>query len=402
MNRHQSQSQKVRIQYSSKHAGVANAWKKWQGEAKGLTKNKTVAVKQAYEKAFDKWAANGEFDGVVGRLDSLYKELEPYAFAYDYYNETVRTIEVSNFAISIERLFDEDGSFDSEKAQQLAKTFFKDYYMPIDKECFGAMMTEFDRNVPETFKPEYFKKQMRKFKGAEKWADHIFSKTLFTDADKVAGLTAKDMKKVEKDPAVEFYNEFVEWYVADLNPHTKRLNTEIELAYRDYMRGQLVYSRTQRVAKDFYPDANLTLRVAYGHVKGYSPADAIYYTPSSTIKGIMEKDNPEIFDYNIPQRLRDLYAAKDYGPWTDANGEVPVCFIATNHTTGGNSGSPVINADGELIGLNFDRVWEGTMSDIIYDPEICRNITLDIRYVLFTIDKLAGAGHLIEEMTIIR
>ena len=401
MNKHQSQSQKVRIQYSSKHASVANAWKKWQGEVKGLIKNNIVEVKQNYEKAFDRWAANGEFDGVIGRLDSLYKELEPYAFAYDYYNETVRTIEVSNFAVSIERLFDEDG-FDSEKAEQLAKAFFKDYYMPIDKECFVAMMTEFDKNVPEEFKPEYFKKQMRKFKGAEKWADYIFSKTLFTDAEKVASLTAKDMKKVEKDPATVFYNEFVKWYVSDLNPHTKRLNTEIELAYRNYMRGQLVYSRTQRVAKDFYPDANLTLRVAYGHVKGYSPADAIYYTPSSTIKGIMEKDNPAIFDYNIPQRLRDLYAAKDYGPWTDANGEVPVCFIATNHTTGGNSGSPVINADGELIGLNFDRVWEGTMSDIIYDPEICRNITLDIRYVLFTIDKLAGAGHLIEEMTINR
>ena len=401
MNKHQSQSQKVRIQYSSKHASVANAWKKWQGEVKGLIKNNIIEVKKNYEKGFDRWAANGEFDGVIGRLDSLYKELEPYAFAYDYYNETVRTIEVSNFAVSIERLFDEDG-FDSEKAEQLAKAFFKDYYMPIDKECFVAMMTEFDKNVPEEFKPEYFKKQMRKFKGAEKWADYIFSKTLFTDAEKVASLTAKDMKKVEKDPATVFYNEFVKWYVTDLNPHTKRLNTEIELAYRNYMRGQLVYSRTQRVAKDFYPDANLTLRVAYGHVKGYSPADAIYYTPSSTIKGIMEKDNPAIFDYNIPQRLRDLYAAKDYGPWTDANGEVPVCFIATNHTTGGNSGSPVINADGELIGLNFDRVWEGTMSDIIYDPEICRNITLDIRYVLFTIDKLAGAGHLIEEMTINR
>ena len=401
MNKHQSQSQKVRIQYSSKHASVANAWKKWQGEVKGLIKNNIIEVKKNYEKGFDRWAANGEFDGVIGRLDSLYKELEPYAFAYDYYNETVRTIEVSNFAVSIERLFDEDG-FDSEKAEQLAKAFFKDYYMPIDKECFVAMMTEFDKNVPEEFKPEYFKKQMRKFKGAEKWADYIFSKTIFTDAEKVASLTAKDMKKVEKDPATVFYNEFVKWYVADLNPHTKRLNTEIELAYRNYMRGQLVYSRTQRVAKDFYPDANLTLRVAYGHVKGYSPADAIYYTPSSTIKGIMEKDNPAIFDYNIPQRLRDLYAAKDYGPWTDANGEVPVCFIATNHTTGGNSGSPVINADGELIGLNFDRVWEGTMSDIIYDPEICRNITLDIRYMLFTIDKLAGAGHLIEEMTINR
>jgi hypothetical protein len=116
----------------------------------------------------------------------------------------------------------------------------------------------------------------------------------------------------------------------------------------------------------------------------------------------MEKENPDIFDYNIPQRLREVYATKEYGEWTDGKGDVPVCFIATNHTTGGNSGSPVINADGELIGINFDRVWEGTMSDIIFDPEICRNIALDIRYVLFTIDRLAGAGHLIEEMTIIK
>ena len=260
------------------------------------------------------------------------------------------------------------------------------------------MMAEYEKNVPEEFKPEYFKKQMRKFKGAEKWADYIFSKTIFTDADKVAKLTAKDRKKVENDPATVFYNEFVKWYVSDIHPHTKRLNSEIELAYREYMRGQLVYSKTQRIAKDFYPDANLTLRVAYGNVKGYSPSDAVYYKPSSTIKGIMEKDNPEIFDYNIPQRLRDLYAAKDFGQWTDENGNVPVCFLASNHTTGGNSGSPVINADGELIGLNFDRVWEGTMSDIIYDPEICRNITLDIRYVLFTIDKIGGAGYIIDEM----
>ena len=402
MNKHQSQSQKVRIQYSSKHASVANAWKKMQGEVKGLVKNKTVEMKQNYEKAFDRWAANGEFDGVIGTLDSLYKVLEPYAFTNDYYNETARTVEVSNFAASIKKLYDKDGNYDSEKAEQLAKTFFKDYYMPIDKECFAAIMTEFDANVPEEFKPEYFKKQMRKFKGAENWAEYIFSKTIFTDESKVAALGAKDLKKVEKDPAIVFYNEFVKWHEAAIAPHTKRLNAEIQLAYRDYMRGQLVYSRTQRVAKDFYPDANLTLRVAYGHVKGYSPADAIYYKPSSTIKGIMEKDNPDIFDYNIPQRLRDIYAAKDFGAWTDENGEVPVCFIATNHTTGGNSGSPVINADGELIGLNFDRVWEGTMSDIIYDPEICRNITLDVRYVLFTIEKIGGAGYLLDEMTINR
>ena len=138
--------------------------------------------------------------------------------------------------------------------------------------------------------------------------------------------------------------------------------------------------------------------MAYGHIKGYSPADGVYYTPSSTIKGIMEKDNPDIFDYNIPQRLRDIYAEKDYGRWADASGEVPVCFIATNHTTGGNSGSPVINDDGDLIGLNFDRVWEGTMSDIVFDPEICRNIALDVRYVLFTIEKIGGADYLFNEM----
>ena len=402
MSRHQAQSQKVRIQYSSKHAGVANAWKKWQGEVKGLKKMKTVAVKQAYEKEFDKWAAGGEFDGVVRRLDSLYKVIEPYSFANDYYNETVKTIEVANFAMSMARLFTKEGTYDSEKASSMSAAFFKDYHMPIDKECFVAVMSEYDRNVPEEFKPEYFKKQMRKFKNADAWAEHIFGKTIFVDEEKVASLTAKDKKKVFKDPAVVFFNEFVKWYYDAVRPHIQRLNADIQLAYRDYMRGQMVYSRTQRMAKSFYPDANLTLRVAYGHIKGYSPADAVYYKPSSTIKGIMQKDNPEIFDYNIPQKLRDIYAARDFGCWIDENGEVPVCFIATNHTTGGNSGSPVINADGELIGINFDRVWEGTMSDLVFDPEICRNIALDIRYVLFTIEKVAGAGHLIEEMTIVK
>ena len=401
MSRYQAQSQKVRIQYSSKHAGVANAWKKWQGEVKGLRKMKTVAVKKAYEAKFDRWAQGGEFDGVVGALDSLYKAMEPYSFASDYYSETVRSSEVGNFAMSIARLFT-DNEFNAVRAAELAETFFKDYYMPIDKEIFVEMMKAFGANMPEDFKPVYYKKQIRKFKTEEKWADHVFGKTMFTDADKVARLTAKDRKKVMNDPATVFYNEFTKWYYDDIRPVLSRLSEDIQLMNRDYMRGQMVYARTQRQARDFYPDANLTLRVAYGHIKGYSPADAIYYKPSSTMQGIMQKDNPDIFDYNIPQKLRDLYAAKDFGPWTDETGYVPVCFLATNHTTGGNSGSPILDADGNLIGINFDRVWEGTMSDLVYDPEICRNIALDIRYVLFTIDRLAGAGHLIEEMTILK
>ena len=399
MSMYQAQSQKVRIQYSSKHAGVANAWKKWQGEVKGLRKMKTVAVKKAYEAKFDRWAKGGEFDGVVSKLDSLYKVLQPYAFASDYYSETVRSSEVGNFAMSIARLFTDNG-FNAARAAELSETFFKDYHMPVDKDIFVAMMKAFGKNMPEDFKPEYYQKQIRKFKTVEKWADDIFGKTIFTDAEKVARLTPKDRKKVINDPATVFFNEFTKWYYNDIRPCFSSLSEEIQLLNRDYMRGQMVYARTQRQAKDFYPDANLTLRVAYGHIKGYSPADAIYYKPSSTMQGIMQKDNPDIFDYNIPQRLRDLYALKDFGPWTDETGYVPVCFLATNHTTGGNSGSPILNAGGQLIGINFDRVWEGTMSDLVYDPEICRNIALDIRYVLFTIDRLAGAGHLIEEMTI--
>ena len=398
MNKHQSESQKVRIQYSSKNAGVSNAWKKWQGEVKGIKKMKTVQTKQEFEKAFEKWAQGGEFDGVISRIASIYAELEPYQFATDYYTETVRTIEVANFAMSTARLFKQDG-FDKAKAAELAETFYKDWYLPIDKESFIAVMKEYEKNVPADFKPIYYKEKFASYGSIEAWAEDIFTNSIFIDQTKVGALTSEDKETVMADPAVEFFNEFLKWYAADIQPVTTRLNQDLQLAYRDYMRGQMVYCRTQRVPKAFYPDANLTLRVAYGHIKGYSPSDGTYYLPSSTIKGIMEKDNPEIFDYNIPQRLRDIYAAKDYGRWADASGEVPVCFIATNHTTGGNSGSPVINADGELIGLNFDRVWEGTMSDIVFDPDICRNIALDIRYVLFTIEKIGGAGYLLNEMT---
>ena len=404
MNKYQSQSQKVRIQYSSKNANVSNAWKKWQGEVKGIKKMKTVQTKQEFEKAFDRWAKGGEFDGVIGKLADLYAQLEPYQFATDYYSETVRTVEIANVAMSVARLFlsgHEDGlvTFDQEKAKELLDAFYKDWYLPIDKESFVAVMNEYEKNVPADFKPSYYKEKLASYGSIEAWAEDMFTNSIFADQAKAEALTAADKDTVMNDPAVEFFNEFLKWYAADIQPVTTKLNQELELAYRDYMRGQMVYCRTQRVPKAFYPDANLTLRVAYGHIKGYSPADGAYYTPSSTIKGIMEKDNPEIFDYNIPQRLRDIYAQKGYGRWADATGEVPVCFIATNHTTGGNSGSPVINADGDLIGLNFDRVWEGTMSDIVFDPEICRNIALDVRYVLFTIEKIGGASYLFDEMT---
>lgn len=397
--KYMSQSQKVRIQYSSKNAGVANAWKKWQGEMKGINRLGTVEAKREYEKRFAEWAAGTEYSTILPRLDSLYRALEPYTFAKEYYSETAATVELCRFAASVAQ---EIARGDNESAASMSEAFFKDYCLPIDKESFVATMSAFVKDVPVEFHPEYMEGELARYGSVGKWADALFGESVFADAEKVAKLEAADSLAMRSDPAVRFANEFRKWYGSDVYPYERRLNQEITLLYRDYMRGQMAFEPE----KSFFPDANLTLRVAYGSIAGYAPADGVYYEPVSTLEGIMEKDNPEIFDYNIPQRLRDIYAAKDYGQWaiTTANGKktVPVCFIATNHTSGGNSGSPVINKDGNLIGLNFDRVWEGTMSDIVFDPDYCRNISLDIRYVLFTIDKLAGADHLLKEMVFVK
>ena len=396
--KYMSESQKVRIQYSSKNAGVANAWKKWQGEMKGINRLGTVAAKQEYEKRFAQWARGTEYSSILPRLDSLYHAVEPYTFAKEYYSETAATVELCKFAASVAK---EIKAGNKDKAVSLSEEFYKDYYLPIDKESFVAIMGAFVKDVPVEFHPKYMKEELAKYGSVGKWADALFGESIFADAEKVAKLEAADSTSMYADPAVRFANEFRKWYASDVYPTDKRLNQEITLLYRDYMRGQMAFEPE----KAFFPDANLTLRVAYGSIAGYAPVDGVYYKPLSTLEGIMQKDNPEIFDYDIPQRLRDIYAAKDYGRWavTEANGNktIPVCFIATNHTSGGNSGSPVINKDGNLIGLNFDRVWEGTMSDIVFDPEYCRNISLDIRYVLFTIDKLAGAGHLLDEMVFV-
>ncbi len=414
-DRYMSASQAVRIQYSSKNAAVSNSWKKWQGEMRGIRKMNTVETKKENERLFEEWAAGSEYSGIVGRLDSLYRLMEPYAFAADYYNETARAIELTSFAAEYARRLEKAAGVSSpdeatqarESAKRLAAAFYKDYYMPIDKESFIALMDMFDRNIPSGFKPEYFTESMGRYGSAEAWADSLFGNSVFSDSSALTKTVAAacadgvgtDITLLTDDPAVEFGNEFRKWYMEGIRSVVQRLGSEITLLYRDYMKGQMEFNKDRAL----YPDANLTLRVAYGSVQGYSPADGTYYLPMSTIEGIMQKDNPDIFDYNIPQRLRDIYAEKDYGEWTvtDASGRltVPVCFIATNHTSGGNSGSPVINADGDLIGINFDRVWEGTMSDIVFDPDLCRNISLDIRYVLFIIDKVAGAGHLIDEMT---
>ena len=209
------------------------------------------------------------------------------------------------------------------------------------------------------------------------------------------------MSDVRVDALVNFVRIFNNIYNNSRKYAYRNLSNapQIEQYYRPYMQALREWDKDRA----FYPDANFTLRVAYGQVAGYEYADAEYHHPVSTIDGIMEKDDPNVYDYNIPQVLRDIYATKDYGRWAQqiyGKKSVPVCFLATNHTSGGNSGSPVINGKGELIGINFDRTWRSTMSDMEFDPTICRNISVDIRYVLFVIDRIGGASYLFDEMTL--
>ena len=364
-----NKDQAVRIKYASKQASVANAWKKWQGEAKGIIKNHAVENKQAFEAKFDEWAkGKPEYEGLVARFKELYDSIEELSLVQDYQTEALNAVEIIGFA---------------GRGQRGAEKFHKDYYMSIDKACFIALYNAYNKNIADKYKSPYFKEQLRKFGSIEAWADALFTET------------------PNLEMAAEIYKNTNDWFKENIAPTLMNVNKEINLLYRAYMKGQMEYNDATNGGKVFYPDANSTLRVTYGKVKGYKPADAIYYTPVSSLDGIIEKDNPEIYDYNIPQKLRDLHAAKDYGQW-EVDGSVPVAFIAMNHTSGGNSGSPVLDAEGNLIGVNFDRVWEGTMSDVVYDPEICRNISIDIRYALFIIDKLAGANHLLNEMEILK
>ena len=392
MNAEQAKDPATRIAYAAKNARVSNQWKKWQGESKGLARLGTLDKKRAFEAQFTAWAADKPlYRDVLPKLRALYAELAPYAFARDYYQEAYQAIEMTQFAQNAAK-----GIFkpDAEKA---GDGFFKNYSQTIDRLSTQAVLSEYVKNVPAEWTPAYFLEAVQKAGGVDRYVDELFEQSNFSTIEKYKALASADSATkaaaLQNDPALLLAEAFNTFYNTKVDGTYKRLNTEINTLYRLYMKGLM----EMQPDRTFFPDANLTLRVAYGTVEGYSPVDAVYYEPFSTIDGIMEKDNPDIYDYNIPQRLRDLYRTKEYGRW-NVDGSVPVCFLATNHTTGGNSGSPVLNGRGQLVGINFDRTWESTMSDYEFDVVKCRNIIVDIRYVLFVIDRIGNAGYLLDEM----
>ncbi|MBQ1940094.1 MAG: S46 family peptidase [Alistipes sp.] len=388
----QEADRKVRIQYAAKHANIANAWKKWQGEVMGLERLNTVEAKKQYEADFRRWAADKEeYRTVLDSLEAAYAATADWYYMQELRNETIGTIELWKGAFM--RLSALQSDYKQITLAQI-ETFYKDYDAEVDKQLTVAVLKGFEEYCLEGAYPAKFKALIEKHGGVESYVEYLYRESHATSLEK--GLEANE-EQWKSDPALELY--------LIIKPKMCRIPRNlsnvaaIEKWYRPYLKALMEFDPERA----FFPDANMTLRVAYGKVAGYEYADGEYHIPNTTVDGIIAKDNPEIYDYDIPESLRKLYAEKDYGRWgVEMNGRwtVPVCFIATNHTTGGNSGSPVLNGRGELVGLNFDRTWRSTMSDIDFDETICRNIAVDIRYVLMVVEKIGGAGYLIDELTL--
>lgn len=406
-------NEQIKIQYAAKYAGISNSWKKWQGEVLGLTKTNGVGKKLAYEKEFQQRvnanpALKAKYGNLLAEIDAAYKEIEPLGKARDYYNEIIPRIELFLACSQVNRLNtarESNGEAGFKKTlpgvQERLEGIYNEYNAEVDKNLFISLLEIYvKKQENEVISPYLLKILAENDQNLTKLADLVYSSTNLDDPAKtMAALTANPAELAQnhqKDLANALFIDINNTYY---NKVTKKLNAvqdRINTLQRTYMAAQMEVFKEKR----FYPDANSTLRVTYGNVKGYQARDAVEYDFYTYLDGVMEKYKPGDYEFDLPEKLIDLYKKKDFGQY-GAKGRQPVCFIAANHTTGGNSGSPALDAYGNLVGLNFDRVWEGTMSDINYDPSICRNIMVDIRYVLFIIDKFAGAGHLVKEMKLV-
>jgi hypothetical protein len=408
-DRFMRKDQAIKIQYAAKYASVANYWKKWMGETKGLKKANAVAAKQKFEKDFQQKVAKAgkqaEYGNLLSDFEKNYTEIKDYALARDYFSEVAlrntELLSVGYKLYQLEQLLNSKG----EQAFNDRKTnlsngigdFYKDYNAEVDKNVFEQLINLYATKSPKQFLPE----SLNNINASQLTTD-VFTNSKLTSLEKFRSLLEGDSKtvieKMNADKGYQVIKSMADAFTKNVAPKYDELNLKNIALQRTYMKAILELSpKSARI----FPDANSTLRVTYGKIKGYKPNDAVYYEPFTTLDGVMEKYVPGDYEFDVPQKLIDLYNANDYGIY-GVNGKMPVCFIATNHTTGGNSGSPALDAKGNLIGLNFDRVWEGTMSDVYYSPEICRNIMVDARYILFIIDKFAGAKNIINELKIIQ
>lgn len=415
MKRQMNLDPRIRLMYSAKANSISNGWKKWQGESKGILECDVIGKKQALENEFQQWvnadqSRKSQYGNLLDDMRNIYKDYAKQTEIVTYVSECVFGAEIiakvaHPYYRSLVSAGNDASSVDREKLLKKNESFRSSYCLNIDKEAFVELFTYYFTKenpdyIPASLHKYIQEEQIVRRMMTELWDKQATTAPYLTDNDKfvnfVQNASAKQIAKTANNELLAMYNALYESYSRAWDEYDKD-NDQLNTYYRTYVKA-LMEKDTDRV---FYPDANLTLRVTYGQVKGFDPADGVNYDYYTTLDGIIQKEDPDVYDYKVDPRLKQLYEAKDYGRYANKEGKLPVAFIASNHTTGGNSGSPVINANGELIGTNFDRVWEGTMSDIYYDVNRCRNISLDARYFLFIVDKFAKAQNIIDEMTIV-
>ena len=398
----------VRLQYANKYASSANGWKKWIGQKQAFAKLNIIGREEAKEEAFSRWASSSK------------KRTEAYGDALGMISEAVDSTNESTMALYllIEAPFNvgapevgmswmmaytgvlsktpADTAAALEAGREATLAAFKDYNEPLERKIAVAMLDFYRKNA----KPENY----LNFAGfdfatmdIQEYVDWLFDNSIFSSLEKFNAAGDITVGTVAADPAYAYYNALMDVYMKVL-PAQRKWSPQLAEGSRKFAAGLLEWEK----GKPSYPDANSTMRLSYGTVKAYSPADGILYRYYTTLNGVMEKEDPENYEFKVPAKLKELYNARDFGQYAGPDGMVPTCFLTTNDITGGNSGSPVLDADGYLIGLAFDGNWESMSSDVMFEPDLQRCICVDIRYVLFLMDKLGGAGHLLKEMNIVK
>ena len=412
MEKAMNSSEELELKYSSKHSRVSNYYKYSIGQNEGLNRLDVIGDRQQLEERFREWAAENEqrrekYGNTLENIEEAYKNRKKYYKTVLYLNEALfGGYEIGRFASRLQGLYrvlknnpDSTKAIEAEVSniRERMKDFYKDYHAPTDRKLMTEMLEVFHENVPDDLQPDIFKRIEDFYDGSyQKYADMVFDNSMLVSMDRLNDfLDDPSLEALENDPAFAAAQS-IQNKVRQMGGKFRSYDQKLSKGQRLFMQGL----REMQPDKKFYPDANFTMRLTYGDVNDYYPRDAVHYDYYTTVEGIMQKEDPTNDEFIVPEKLKQLYRDKDYGPYGE-NGQMNVCFISDNDITGGNSGSPVMNDEGELIGIAFDGNWEAMTGDIQFEPKLQRTISVDIRYVLFVIDKFAGADRLIDEMTIV-